>query len=245
MRAPTSTGPCKRCLVGAFTYSGQVCISVQRLLVHESIWDAFMERFVAGAAALRMGDPTDPATDLGPMVEPEAAARTERWVREAEAEGARVLAGGRADGAWFPPTVIVDAPRCAAGVLGGGVRAARRRVPVRATSRRRWPRSTTAASGSSAASSRTTWRMPGAPSRRSRSAASSSTTCPLYRVDHMPYGGVKDSGLGREGLRWAIEDMTELRLMVVAAPPDRPSEAARPERRSGPDRGGAIGPVES
>ena len=101
----------RRCLVGAFAYSGQVCISVQRLLVHESIWDAFMERFLAGAAALRMGDPTDPATDLGPMVEPEAAARTERWVREAEADGARVLVGGRADGAWFPPTVIVDAPR--------------------------------------------------------------------------------------------------------------------------------------
>ena len=92
----------RRLVVGAFAYAGQVCISVQRLLVHEPVWDAFMERFVAAAATLRMGDPMDPATDLGPMVDARAAARTERWVREAVAEGARVLLGGTADGRLVP-----------------------------------------------------------------------------------------------------------------------------------------------
>jgi acyl-CoA reductase-like NAD-dependent aldehyde dehydrogenase len=101
----------KRMLVGAFAFSGQVCISVQRLLVHESVWDPFMERFVAAARNLRMGDPMDPAVDLGPMVDADAVERTERWVSEAVADGAQVLLGGKAEGSFFPPTVLVNADR--------------------------------------------------------------------------------------------------------------------------------------
>jgi acyl-CoA reductase-like NAD-dependent aldehyde dehydrogenase len=196
----------KRCLVGAFTYSGQVCISVQRLLVHESIWEA-----------LRMGDPTDPSTDLGPMVEPEAAARTDRWVREAEAEGARVLAGGHADGAWFPPTVIVDAPRSAQ------VCSEEAFAPLVVA----FPFADFEDALAEVNDSRFglqcglftndlthAWRA----FEALEVGGLIVNDVPLYRVDHMPYGGVKDSGLGREGLRWAIEDMTELRLMVVAHP---------------------------
>ena len=207
----------KRCLVGAFTYSGQVCISVQRLLVHESIWEAFMERFLAGVAELRMGDPTDPSTDLGPMVEPEAAARTDRWVREAEAEGARVLAGGHADGAWFPPTVIVDAPRSAQ------VCSEEAFAPLVVA----FPFGDFEDALSEVNDSRFglqcglftndlshAWRA----FEALEVGGLIVNDVPMYRVDHMPYGGVKDSGLGREGLRWAIEDMTELRLMVVAHP---------------------------
>ncbi len=100
----------KRVLVGAFAYAGQVCISVQRMFVHEAIWEPFMERFVAGVAGLRLGDPLDPETDLGPMVDGAAAARTQRWVDEAVALGGRLLAGGRADGTFFPPTILVDTP---------------------------------------------------------------------------------------------------------------------------------------
>jgi acyl-CoA reductase-like NAD-dependent aldehyde dehydrogenase len=207
----------RRCLAGAFTYSGQVCISVQRLLVHESIWDDFMARFVAGASGLRMGDPMDPATDLGPMVEPEAAARTERWVREAEAEGARVLIGGRADGAWFPPTVIVDAP------LTAQVCSEEAFAPIVVAS----PFSDFEAALAQVNDSRFglqcgiftndlahAWRA----FEALEVGGVIVNDVPMYRIDHMPYGGVKDSGLGREGLRWAIEDMTELRLMVVANP---------------------------
>ena len=123
----------RRVLVGAFAYAGQVCISVQRLFVHEAVWDAFMERFVAAAARLRVGDPIDPATDLGPMVDEQAAGRTERWVREAVDEGARVLLGGTAEGRWFPPT--------SSSMLTVGRRSARRR-----RSRRSWWRSPSATS---------------------------------------------------------------------------------------------------
>ncbi|MEJ7747704.1 MAG: aldehyde dehydrogenase family protein, partial [Candidatus Limnocylindrales bacterium] len=100
----------KRTLVGAFAYAGQVCISVQRMFVHEAIWDAFMERFLAGVASLKVGDPLDPATDVGPMVDGDQASRTQRWVDEAIALGGTVLAGGRADGSFFPPTVLTDVP---------------------------------------------------------------------------------------------------------------------------------------
>ncbi|MEA2610417.1 MAG: hypothetical protein QOG32_143, partial [Chloroflexota bacterium] len=86
----------RRCLVGGFAYAGQVCISVQRAFIHEDIWDAFMSRFVEGAGKLKVGDPLDPETQLGPMVDEQAAQRTERWVKEAEDLGGRVLLGGRA-----------------------------------------------------------------------------------------------------------------------------------------------------
>ena len=100
----------KRCLVGAFSYAGQVCISVQRAFIHEDVWDAFMAPFVAGARALKVGDPLDPATDLGPMVDAHAAARTQRWVDEAVALGGKLLVGGKADGTFFPPTILTDVP---------------------------------------------------------------------------------------------------------------------------------------
>ena len=80
------------------------------MVIHEEIWDAFMDRFVAGAAALKVGDPLDPTTDLGPMVDATAAGRTQRWVDEAVALGGKLLLGGKADGTFFPPTVLTDVP---------------------------------------------------------------------------------------------------------------------------------------
>jgi glyceraldehyde-3-phosphate dehydrogenase (NADP+) len=151
------------------------------------------------------------------MVEPEAAARTERWVREAEAEGARVLIGGRADGAWFPPTVILDAPRSAQ------VCSEEAFAPIVVA----YPFSDFDEALAEINDSRFGLQC-GVFTNDLTHAWSAFETLevggvivndvPLYRIDHMPYGGVKDSGLSREGLRWAIEDMTELRLMVVAGP---------------------------
>src|SRR5687767_1210893 len=100
----------KRTLVGAFGYAGQVCISVQRMFIHRSRYDVFLERLIDGAQKLVVGDPLDPETHLGPMVDEQQAQRTESWMREAEELGGRVLVGGRADGAFFPPTVLVDTP---------------------------------------------------------------------------------------------------------------------------------------
>ena len=100
----------KRNLVGAFAYAGQVCISVQRMFIHEDVWDEFMEKFVAGAAALKVGDPLDPTTDLGPMVDGNAAGGPSAGSTRPSALGGKVLLGGKADGTFFPPTVLTDVP---------------------------------------------------------------------------------------------------------------------------------------
>jgi glyceraldehyde-3-phosphate dehydrogenase (NADP+) len=207
----------KRTLVGAYGYAGQVCISVQRMFVHEAIWDAFLDKFLAGVAGLRLGDPLDPATDVGPMVDEHAATRTQRWVEEAVAMGGKVLAGGTADGTFFAPTVLADVPVAAQVCSNEAFAPLVVAFPF---------------SDLDDAISRVNDSMFGLQTGVFTNDLSGAWTAfhelevggvivndiPTYRIDHMPYGGVKDSGLGREGLRWAIEDMTELRIMVLAQP---------------------------
>jgi glyceraldehyde-3-phosphate dehydrogenase (NADP+) len=207
----------KRCLVGAFAYAGQVCISVQRMVVHEDVWDPFMEAFVAGAAALKVGDPLDPATDLGPMVDATAAGRTQRWVDEAVALGGTLLLGGRANGTYYPPTVLTDVP------LTAQVCSNEAFAPLVVASRFSELDEAIARVNDSMFGLQTgvfTNDLSGAWRAFSELEVGGVIVndVPTYRIDHMPYGGVKDSGLGREGLRWAIEDMTEVRIMVLAQP---------------------------
>jgi acyl-CoA reductase-like NAD-dependent aldehyde dehydrogenase len=207
----------RRSLVGAFAYSGQVCISVQRLLVHEAVWQEFVDRFVAGAEALRLGDPLDPETDVGPMVDDATVERTERWVAEAVAEGAHVLTGGRGQGRFFRPTVITDAPRtarvCSEEAFAPLVVLAPFREFEDAVAGINDSRFGLQA-GIFTSDLAHAWRA----FEALEVGGVIVNDVPTYRVDLMPYGGVKDSGLGREGLRWSIEDMTELRLMVLARP---------------------------
>ncbi|MBA3779407.1 MAG: aldehyde dehydrogenase family protein [Chloroflexi bacterium] len=207
----------KRILVGAYTYAGQTCISVQRMFVHERIWDEFMERFVDGSRELRAGDPLDPETELGPMVDEKAAQRTERWVEEAVAMGGRVLIGGRAEGAFFPPTVMVETPVqaqiCANEAFAPVVVAfpfSRFSDVIREVNDSFYGLQTGVFTNDLSHS----WQA----FEELEVGGVIVNDIPTYRIDHMPYGGVKDSGLGREGLRWSIEDMTELRIMVVAQP---------------------------
>ena len=207
----------KRILMGAFTYAGQVCISVQRMYIHDEIRTAFMDKFIAGVANLRMGDPSDPTTDLGPMVDAAAAARTQRWVDEAVQLGARVLAGGRSDGTFFPPTVLENVPLTAQ-VCSNEAFAPIAVVfgftdfpdAVRQVNDSFFGLQT----GVFTNDLGNAWTAFG----ELEVGGVIVNDVPTYRIDHMPYGGVKDSGLGREGLRWAIEDMTEIRIMVLAQP---------------------------
>ena len=207
----------KRILVGAFTYAGQVCISVQRIFVHRDAWDEFMAIFVDRASKLRLGDPMDPETDLGPMVDEAAAQRTQRWVDEAVAMGGKVVLGGTADGAFFPPTVLTDTP------FGAQVCSNEAFAPLVVA----FPFGDFAEAVNEVNDSffglqtgvftndlENSWYAFG----ELEVGGVIINDIPTYRVDHMPYGGVKDSGLGREGLRWAIEDMTEQRIMVIAHP---------------------------
>jgi glyceraldehyde-3-phosphate dehydrogenase (NADP+) len=207
----------KRILIGAFTYSGQVCISVQRMFIHEEVHEAFMAKFLAGVAGLRQGDPMDPATDLGPMVDEAAAARTQRWVDEAVALGGRVLAGGNANGTFFAPTVLENVPVSAQICSNEAFAPVVVVVPfndfdaaIRGVNDSFFGLQTGVFTNDLA----NAWRAFG----ELEVGGVIVNDIPTYRIDHMPYGGVKDSGLGREGLRWAIEDMTELRIMVLAQP---------------------------
>jgi glyceraldehyde-3-phosphate dehydrogenase (NADP+) len=205
----------KRCLVGAFTYAGQVCISVQRMVIHEDIWDEFMARFVAGAGQLKVGDPLDPQTDLGPMVDATAAGRTQRWVDEALALGGKLLLGGHADGTFFPPTILTDTPVTAAVCSNEAFAPLVVAFPFRDFSdaiRQVNDSSFGLQTGVFTNDLANSWTA----FNELEVGGVIVNDVPTYRIDHMPYGGVKDSGLGREGLRWAIEDMTEIRIMVIA-----------------------------
>jgi acyl-CoA reductase-like NAD-dependent aldehyde dehydrogenase len=207
----------KRILVGAYTYAGQVCISVQRIYVHEEVWEAFMERFRAGAAELKVGDPLDPTTDVGPMVDANAASRTQRWVDEAVALGGKIVLGGKADGTYFQPTILTDVPLQAQvcsneafAPLAVVFRFSDFDDAIRGVNDSFFGLQTGVFTSDLAHA----WRA----FHELQVGGVIVNDVPAYRIDHMPYGGVKDSGLGREGLRWAIEDMTELRIMVLAWP---------------------------
>lgn len=207
----------RRIITGAFAYAGQVCISVQRMFVHEAVWDEFMAKFTAAAAALRVGDPADPATDVGPMVDAANAQRTQAWVDEAVAMGGRLLLGGRAQGTYFPPTIMTDVP------LVARVCSAEAFAPLVVASR-----FSTVDDAIRQVNDSEFGLQAGVFTGDLRAAWDSFSDLdvggvivndiPTYRIDHMPYGGVKDSGLGREGLRWSMEDMTEIRIMVLAWP---------------------------
>jgi len=207
----------RRTLVGAYSYAGQVCISVQRMFIHEDIWDPFMSKFLAGVATLKLGDPLDPTTDLGPMVDAKAASRTQRWVDEAVAMGGKLLAGGTADGTYFAPTVLTDVP------LAAQVCSNEAFAPLVVAFPFRDLDQAIAGVNDSMFGLQTgvfTNDLSGAWHAFNGLEVGGVIVndIPTYRIDHMPYGGVKDSGLGREGLRWAMEDMTEIRIMVLAQP---------------------------
>ena len=207
----------KRSLVGAFAYAGQVCISVQRMFIHEDVWDPFMERFLGGVAGLKVGDPLDPTTDVGPMVDANAATRTQRWVDEAVAMGGRLLAGGHADGNRFEPTVLTDVPVAAQVCSNEAFAPLVVAFPfsdlgdaIARVNDSMFGLQTGVFTNDLAGA----WRS----FNELEVGGVIVNDIPTYRIDHMPYGGVKDSGQGREGLRWAIEDMTEIRIMVLAQP---------------------------
>ncbi len=207
----------KRCLIGAFAYAGQVCISVQRMFLHEDIWDTFMTKFVAGAKALKVGDPLDPQTDVGPMVDQNAASRTQRWVDEALAAGGKALVGGRAEGTFFPPTILTDVPMTAQVCSNEAFAPLVVAFPfrdideaIRQVNDSMFGLQTGVFTSDIGAA----WRS----FENLEVGGVIVNDVPTYRSDHMPYGGVKDSGMGREGVRFAIEDMTELRIMVLAWP---------------------------
>ncbi len=204
----------KRCTTGAFSYAGQVCISVQRIYVQRSVFDAFRDRFVESVRALRLGDPLDEATQVGPMIDEVSAARTEEWVREAAAGGAKILAGGRRRGRLFEPTVLTSTSP------GMKVCSKEAFAPIVVLEpyddfNEALGKVDDSAYGLQAGIFTRDVKKIFHAFERLEVGGVVAGDVPAFRVDNMPYGGVKMSGFGREGVRYAIEEMTELRLLAL------------------------------
>ncbi|GAA2908280.1 aldehyde dehydrogenase family protein [Streptosporangium fragile] len=194
--------------------AGQSCIAVQRVIVEESVRDDFVARLIPAVEALVTGDPADEKTQVGPLVSVEAAERVEQWVEEAVSAGARLLTGGTRDGATIAPTVLADVP--------GDAKVSREEVfgPVMIV------QSVPGVDEAFAAVNDSRYGLQAGVFTRNLDVAFRANRelevggviigdVPSYRADQMPYGGVKDSGVGREGIRAAIADLTYEKVMVL------------------------------
>ena len=203
-----------RIVTGSFSYSGQICISIQRIFLHETIYDRFMAEFITRTQKLKLGDPLDEATDIGPMINLESARQTEEWIEEAVGMGARVVCGGKREGAMFEPTILEEVlPDLRISWLEAF-------APVAIV----YPYS-----DFSKALEAVNYSIYGLQAgvftrdlKKTFEAYESLDVggvivndIPTFRIDHMPYGGIKSSGFGREGIRYAIEEMTELKLLAL------------------------------
>lgn len=202
------------CVSGAYWAAGQNCLHVQRLLVQQDVYDDFAARFVAAAESYRVGDKQDEATDMGPLITEDAARRVEGWVQEALRAEGRLLTGGTRDGCFYAPTLLDRVPDdcsvAAREVFG----------PVTVL----WPFETLDEALVRAnavdfglqgaiftASLSTAFRA----ARELRCGGVMVNDSTDYRIDAMPFGGMKGSGLGREGVRFALEEMTEIKLVCL------------------------------
>jgi glyceraldehyde-3-phosphate dehydrogenase (NADP+) len=199
---------------GAFSYSGQKCISVQRIYVHEKIAADFLARFVAATKQVKVGDPRKEGVLVGPMIDEANARRIERWVEEAVARGAKLATGGPRDHAVVPPTILTDVPRDAR-VSCEEVFGPVCLVEKVATFSEAIDRANDSIYGLQAGIFTNHLGNTMAAFERLEVGAVIVNDAPSFRIDHMPYGGVKESGFGREGIRSAIHDMTEERLLVI------------------------------
>jgi acyl-CoA reductase-like NAD-dependent aldehyde dehydrogenase len=206
----------ERCAVGGFTYAGQACISVQRVFVEEAAYDKFLGEFVARVRKLKVGEVLDETTDVGPLINEEAARRNVAWIGEAVEGGAKLLCGGKREGATVTPAVLTStrpAMRVNCKEIFGPV------VTVEKFS------NFDAVLGEV---NHSDFGLQAGIFTRDFVRISKAFEAlevggvivgdvPTFRIDHMPYGGVKDSGIGREGVRYAIEEMTEPRLLAINA----------------------------
>lgn len=203
-----------RNLVGAFAYSGQVCISVQRIYIHEKIFDEWTEKFVEDAKKLKKGNPLEQTTQFSVMIDEAAAKRAESWMNEAMENGAKLLGGGQRDGAFLDATIITN--------TNPEMRVVAEEVFAPVVVVEKFSEFAEAVD----LSNQTKYGLQaGVFTNNLANAAYASENleyggviindAPVFRVDNMPYGGIKQSGFGREGVRYAMEEMSEIRLIVL------------------------------
>lgn len=203
----------KKCVVGGFSYSGQVCIHTQRMFVHSSIFQNFLSRFAEMIRALKAGNPEDSATDVGVMIDEANAKRVEEWVNEAVAAGAKVVCGGRREQTYYHPTVLTGTNSkmkvCSEEIFGPVVTIEQYdnfSDAIRMINETRF--------GLQAGVFTNDLHEMEVAFSEIQTGGVILNDVPNFRVDHMPYGGIKDSGLGREGVKYSIHDMLEARILV-------------------------------
>jgi acyl-CoA reductase-like NAD-dependent aldehyde dehydrogenase len=202
-----------RCVSGAFAFQGQVCISLQRVYVHEELYEAFVEKFIKATKELKIGDPLDPLTDISALISSFDVERTLDWIQEAEQSGATVALGGTAVGNILHPTVLLGVDSnvkvsCqevfAPIVLINKFKSVDEAIELVNDSRYGLQAGIYTENIHTALDAVERLHVGGV----------IINDIPTFRLDHMPYGGVKESGVGREGIKYAIEEMTEQKLVV-------------------------------
>jgi len=212
----------ERIRIGAFYQSGQSCISVQRIVIHESIYDELKARLVEDARGLKMGNPQEESTFVGPIISHKEAERIEKWVQSAVSAGATLLCGGGRDGKMVEPTLLESVPRDALiyeAEVFGPVATLEPFTDfdeaIRIVNDSRY--------GLQAGLFvRDITKIQKAWDELEVGGVIIGDV-PSWRVDHMPYGGVKDSGIGREGVRFTMEELTEIRLLAIRNTPQKPN----------------------
>ncbi len=203
----------KRCMIGGFAYSGQVCIHVQRIYIQESIFDEFVQRMIDATKKLKYGSPEDAETEISAMIDEDNAIRVEEWVNDAVADGAKILFGGKRNKTYYEPTIITNTHPmmnvCALEIFG----------PVVTVEK------FDKISDAFAEINNSQYGLQAGVFTNDIKEMNFAfdvldvggviiNDVPTFRVDHMPYGGIKNSGLGREGLKYSIHEMMEPKLLV-------------------------------
>ena len=202
-----------KCLTGAFSYAGQVCIHTQRIFVHEEIFSNFSEKLVAAASQLVPGEPLDPRTDISSMIDEANASRVESWIQEAVADGAQILCGGKRTASFFEPTILTRTTPgmkvCSMEVFGPVVTLepfTDFNLAIGHVNHGKY--------GLQAGVFTDSIHEMNLAFSELEVGGVMINEVPTFRVDHMPYGGIKHSGFGREGIRYAMMDMLEPKLLI-------------------------------
>ncbi|KLT16009.1 aldehyde dehydrogenase family protein [Neobacillus vireti] len=202
-----------RCVTGAFSYQGQICISLQRIYVHENLYDTFVEKFVAETKKLKLGNPLDPSTNVSALINPNETARVVEWIQEAQNGGARIETGGSVEGNILQPTVLV-AVKPTVKVSCQEVFAPVVIIEKYSSIDQAVDRVNDSRYGLQAGVYTENIHTALDVAEKLHVGGVLINDIPTFRVDNMPYGGVKESGMGREGIKYAVEEMTELKLIV-------------------------------
>ncbi len=203
-----------RCVTGAFSYAGQICISIQRIIIRSSIYDRFVSMFIEKAKSLQLGNPLSETTQLGPMIDLASVEKAKSYIDEAVNAGANILLSGEIENKMFPPTILENVPRTQP--------AYRSEIFAPAVMLSKFNDFEDALeevndsefglqAGVFTQNLNNAWRA----FEIIDAGGIMIGDIPTFRIDQMPYGGIKNSGFGREGIKYAIEEMTELKLLTI------------------------------